>query len=116
MPTDYIERLLASWKPNSGLVCSPPAGSKPANFWASVECAFLNSFQATWQYAADAIGLGFAQGKTMLWRRDILERGGGIRALGQEFAEDAAGTKVIRSQGLHVRLVDRPFEQPLGRR
>jgi ceramide glucosyltransferase len=116
MPVDYIERLLASWKPDSGLVCSPPVGSKPANFWASVECAFLNSFQATWQYAADAIGLGFAQGKTMLWRRDILELGGGIRALGQELAEDAAGTKVVRGQGLHVRLVDRPFEQPLGQR
>ena len=41
---------------------------------------------------------------------------GGIRALGAEIAEDAAATKVIRSLGLHVRLVDTPFEQPLGRR
>ena len=116
MPVDYIERLLAGWRADTGLVCSPPIGSKPANFWAGVECAYLNSFQATWQYVADALGIGFAQGKTMLWRRDILERGGGIRALGSELAEDAAGTKIIRDLGLHVRLVDRPFEQPLGRR
>jgi ceramide glucosyltransferase len=116
MPVDYIERLMASWRPDTGLVCSPPLGSSPANFWAGVECAYLNAFQATWQYVADALGTGFAQGKTMLWRRDILENGGGIRALGSELAEDAAGTKIIRNQGLRVRLVDRPFEQPLGRR
>jgi ceramide glucosyltransferase len=116
MPVDYIERLLASWRPDSGLICSPPVGSHPANFWAELECAYLNSFQAIWQYIADGLGIGFAQGKTMLWRRDILERGGGIRALSRELAEDAAGTKIIRGLGLHVRLVDRPFEQPLGRR
>ena len=30
----------------------------------------------------------------MLWRRDILEAGGGIEALGAEIAEDAASTKL----------------------
>ena len=58
--------------------------------------------------------LGFAQGKTMLWRRADLERAGGIRALGAEIAEDAAATKVVRRAGKRVRLVDRAFGQPLG--
>src|SRR5205085_5754875 len=61
-------------------------------------------------------GLGFAQGKTMLFRRDIVERGGGIGALGGELAEDAAATKLVRGQGLNVHLVENPFEQPLGSR
>ncbi len=52
----------------------------------------------------------------MLWRRDILDDAGGIEALGSEIAEDAAATKIVRAQGLDVRLVDRPFEQPLGPR
>jgi ceramide glucosyltransferase len=52
----------------------------------------------------------------MLWRRDVLERAGGIRALGAEVAEDAAATKIVRAAGLSVRLVDAPFAQPLGRR
>jgi ceramide glucosyltransferase len=86
----------------------------PDGFWAEVECAFLNTYQARWQYAADTVGLGFAQGKTMLWRRTDLERSGGIRALGAEIAEDAAATKVVRSAGKRVRLVDRAFGQPLG--
>jgi ceramide glucosyltransferase len=52
----------------------------------------------------------------MLWRRADLGRAGGIRALAAEPAEDAAATKVVRSAGLRVRLVDAPFAQPLGRR
>jgi ceramide glucosyltransferase len=77
---------------------------------------FLNTYEARWQYAADTLGFGFAQGKTMLWRRADLERAGGIPALAKEVAEDAAATKVVRGAGLKVRLVDRPFPQPLGRR
>ena len=116
MPPDYIRRLLAAWDSSTGLVCSPPVGCAPAGVWAELECAFLNTYQARWQCFADSLGLGFAQGKTMLWRRDTLERGGGIRALACELAEDAAATKLVGSQGLRVRVVARPFGQPLGRR
>jgi ceramide glucosyltransferase len=116
MPRDYVSLLHRAMRPDTGLVCSPPVGSRPSGFWAEVECAFLNTYQARWQLAADTIGFGFAQGKSMLWRRDLLDGAGGIRALGVEIAEDAAATKVVRSQGLRVRLVDAPFEQPLGSR
>jgi ceramide glucosyltransferase len=116
MPPDYIQRLLAAWRADTGLICSPPVGCRPAGFWAELECAFLNTYQARFQYTADTLGLGFAQGKSMLWRRAILERAGGIRALAAELAEDAAATKVVRRAGLRVRLVDAPFEQPLGYR
>jgi ceramide glucosyltransferase len=71
---------------------------------------------ARWQYLVDSLGWGFAQGKTMLWRRADLERAGGIGALAEEVAEDAAATKIVRSAGLKVRLIDRPLAQPLGRR
>ena len=116
MPPDYIQRLLAAWQPDCGLICAPPIGSRPENFWAGLECAFLNTYQARWQYFSDTLGNGFAQGKTMLWRRVDLEAGGGIRALGGEVAEDAAATKLVRGLGLEVHLVDAPFAQPLGRR
>jgi ceramide glucosyltransferase len=116
MPPDYLTRLMARWDDETGLVCSPPAGSHPENFWAGVECAILNTYQARWQYTADTLGAGYAQGKSMLWRRDILERAGGIRRLGEEAAEDAAATKIIRAQGLTIKLADAPFTQPLGPR
>lgn len=116
MPRDYIARLFADWRADTGLVCSPPLGCAPDGFWAEVECAILNTFQARWQCAADGVGFGFAQGKTMLWRREFLASNGGLRVLASEIAEDAAATKLVRGAGLRVSVVRQPFEQPLGRR
>ena len=47
-----------------------PIGARPHNFWAGLECAFLNTLQARYQYVSESLGFGFAQGKTMLFRRD----------------------------------------------
>ncbi len=116
MPRDYIQRLMARWSADTGIVCAPPIGARPGSFAAEIECAFLNTYQARWQYAAETLGYGFAQGKTMLWRRDVLEAGGGIEALGAEIAEDAAATKLIHRAGLRAHLVNQPFQQPLGAR
>jgi ceramide glucosyltransferase len=116
-PRDYLQTMLAGFRDdNTAMVVSMPIGSRPEGYWAHVECAILNTFQARWQYGAEAIGIGFAQGKNMMWRREVLDRAGGIRALGSDIAEDAASTKIIRAQGMRIRLVDMPFEQPLGRR
>lgn len=116
MPRDYVQHLMAAWRPDTGLVCSTPLGSRPDGFWAEVECAFLNTLQGRWQYAGEALGLGFAQGKSMLWNKPMLDANGGIRALAAEIAEDAAATKLVNGIGLRVNLVASPFEQPLGQR
>jgi len=116
MPRDYIQRLTTRWGAGTGAVCSTPIGTRPENFWAALECAFLNTHQARWQYVGECLGLGFAQGKSMLLHHPVIARGGGIRALGAELAEDAALTKLVREAGLHVHLVANPFPQPLGRR
>ena len=116
MPPDYLQHLLGAWRADTGLVCSTPLGTRAEGFWADVECAFLNTLQARWQYAGEAVGLGFAQGKSMLWHKPFLEAHGGIRALAAEIAEDAAATKLVRAAGRRVHLVDSPFDQPLGRR
>lgn len=116
MPKDYLQRLLHPRDNETGLICSPPVGSYPKGFWAEVECSFLNTYQARWQLAADSVGFGFAQGKSMLWRKSELETSGGISALARDIAEDAAATKIVREVGKKVRLVDRPFCQLLGYR
>ncbi len=116
LPPDYLRQLMASWGPRTGLVCSPPVGTDPVGFAAEVEAAFLNSHAARWQMNADALGFGFAQGKTMFWRRADLDRAGGLMAIGREAAEDAASTRLVRGAGLKVSLVPAPFAQPLGPR
>lgn len=116
MPPDYLQRMLARWDRSTGLVASPPVGARPQGFWGELECAFLNSFAARWQLCADAVGFGFAQGKSMLWHKPLLEKAGGLARLSSEPAEDAAATKIVRGQGLKVRLVRMPFAQPIGAR
>jgi ceramide glucosyltransferase len=114
LPRDFVSRLFSAWRSETGLVSSPPLGAAPESAAAELECAFLNSYQARWQYTADAIGLGFAQGKLLFWQRNLLDRAGGIARLAQLPAEDAAATKIVRQAGLDVRLLAQPLPQPLG--
>lgn len=116
LPPDYLSQLLLRWDAHTGLVTSPAAGVDPQGFGAALECAFLNGYQARWQTAADQVGLGYAQGKTLFWKRDFLEAAGGPGPLGDSIAEDAASTKLVRSAGLKIHLARRPFLQPVGRR
>jgi ceramide glucosyltransferase len=116
IPPDYLDRLFARWTERCAFVCSPPVGMDLKGWPAELEAAFLNTFQARWQLAVDELGFGFVQGKTMLLRRSDLESEGGLSALAREVAEDAAATKIARAWGREVRVVDRPFPQPLGRR
>ncbi|TCT05596.1 glycosyltransferase family 21 protein [Aquabacter spiritensis] len=116
VPPDLIARLLAVWDGRTGLVSSPPLGTRPAGFWAEVECALLNSCFARWQLAGDELGGGFAHGKLLAFRRSFLDAHGGIEGFYRETAEDAAITKLVRSAGLGVRLCRRPIAQPLGPR
>lgn len=116
LPPDYIDRLLARRAPDVGLVTSPPVGIRPEGLWGALECAFLNSNQARLQLAIDSLGLGFAQGKTLMWDRAFLTAHGGLAPLGARLAEDVAATRLVRGAGLRVALTARPFPQPIGRR
>ena len=116
LPRDAVARLWARWDERCGMVCTAPVGSRASGWAAKLECAFLNGYQARWQMAADGVGLGFAQGKVMFFQRRLVIAAGGLGALAEEPAEDAAATNVVHAAGLQVRLVDKPFEQPLGYR
>ncbi|ULB09043.1 glycosyltransferase [Cereibacter azotoformans] len=116
LPRDYLEQLMSEWRPGVGLVSSPPAGGRAEGIWGALEASFLNGLQGRWQLAAARVGLGFAQGKTMFLDRSLLDERGGLAALGAELAEDVAATRLVRAAGRSVRLVPRPFTQPIGRR
>lgn len=116
LPPDYLRHLVDCWRPDTALVSAPPQAESARGFWAAVEAAFLNGNQARLQLAADTLGQGFAQGKTLMWRKAELDAVGGLAALGRDLAEDVACTKVARGMGKRVRLARRLFGQPIGRR
>ena len=112
VPPDVIGRIVGAWREDTGLVSAPPVGVLPDGFGARLECAFLNTYEARWQYVVDAFGAGYAQGKTLFYRKADLDRSG-MRELAAEPAEDAASTKMVRGLGLKVRLAP-PSPLPLG--
>lgn len=114
IPPDYLDQLICRLEDQVGMVTAPPVGYAPLGFWAEVECAFLNSYQARIQYAVDMMGCGFAQGKTLFFRRHDLDNGG-FSQLAEEPAEDAAATKMMRARGQRIRLAG-PFPQLIGMR
>ena len=72
--------------------------------------------QARWQYAGEAVGLGFAQGKSMLWQRAV-PRGAGRHPRARRRDRRGRGRdEAGAGAGRRVHLVAAPFEQPLGRR
>lgn len=113
-PPDYLDQLVATLETGAGMVSAPPVGFAPVGFWAELECAFLNAYQARMQYAIDTLGCGFAQGKTLFFRRADLDHGG-LAQLAAEPAEDAAATKMMRAKGQRIRLAG-PFPQLVGPR
>lgn len=116
LPRDYLRRVVGAWDEGCGLVSSPAVGTRAEGLAAHLECAFLNGNQARLQLAADSLGLGFAQGKTLFAERALIDGAGGLGLLGAELAEDLAATKLVRRLGRHVRLTPMPFAQPIGRR
>jgi ceramide glucosyltransferase len=110
---EFLQSLLCSMTEDTGVVSAPPIGCLPRGFWAKLECAFLNTYEARWQYAAEACGIGYAQGKTLFFRRRELISG--FSELAAEPAEDAAATKMVRARGLRAQLAI-PSLQPLGGR
>lgn len=112
VPPGVIRNIVGAWRDDTGLVTAPPVGVLPEGFGAWLECAFLNTYEARWQYVMDAFGAGYAQGKTLFYRKADLDRSG-MRELAAEPAEDAASTKMVRGLGLRVRLSP-PSPQPLG--
>jgi len=116
LPRDYLATVVDTWDAGCGLVSSPPVGTRAEGWGGRLEAAFLNGNQARLQLAADSLGTGFAQGKTLFFNRRILARAGGLAALGRDMAEDVAATRITRALGLHVRLTPRPFAQPVGRK
>ncbi len=116
LPPDFIQTLLVRWRPNTGVVSTAASVTRPESFAAEIECAFVNSLQGRWMMLADMAGFGFAQGRTLMWRREILEQAGGLRALTTEAADELAATRIVRKLGLRARLARLPLPQAIGRR
>ena len=117
MPPDYLDRVLERWQPDTGLVCSPPVGTRPEGRRRRSRMRLPQHLSGALAAHRRCAGHRLRAGQDhVLAARRSSTRAGSIEALAAEPAEDAASTKLIRAAGRKVRLVIHPFPQPLGRR
>lgn len=116
LPPDFVEQLLSCWREDTGVVSTATIVDQAETFGAELECAFMNMLQARWVLAADSVGYSFALGKSLMYRRDILDSVGGLPKLAEWAAEDIATTHAMRTAGYGIRLARDPVRQPVGRR
>lgn len=115
-PPDRIDALLPYLGGDVGLVSAVAIAVEPAGLAAEIECTFQNGYGARFLLAGDRIGQSVAMGKTLLFRRSDLDRGGGILAMAQGMAEDSAIRERLSAIGRRTALAPMPALQPLGRR
>ncbi len=115
-PPDRIDALLPYLGGDVGLVSAVAIAVEPVGLAAEIECAFQNGYGARFLLAGDRLGQSVAMGKTLLFRKSDLDRGGGILAMAQGMAEDSVIRERLSAVGLRTALAPAPALQPLGRR
>jgi ceramide glucosyltransferase len=111
---DYLRRKVAFLEPGVGVVTAAVAGHDPRGIGGMLEATFLNTFYARGLNLAFATGNPCVIGKSMLFRRSVAARFGGLRALANYLAEDYALGEEMRKLGLRVALTDQAIRQHVG--
>lgn len=110
----YLRRKVAFLTPGVGVVTAAVAGHEPRGWGGMLEATYLNTFYARGLNLAFATGNPCVIGKSMLFRRSVAARFGGLRALADYLAEDYALGEEMRKLGLSVALADEAVPQHVG--
>ena len=113
VPKDYLELKTRRFGTDVGMVTAVVAGHGPRYLGGHLEGVFLNTFYARWMFLAGDFGQDVVVGKSMLFRKSIARRFGGVPQLGRFLAEDFMAGHAMRMLGLKVEMMDRPIRQPL---
>lgn len=115
VPPDYLRRLVAHLDVDVGMVTSVVAGRHPKKAGGELESVYLNTFYARWMCLAEMAGKTCVVGKSMLFRRSVAERFGGMRNLARYLAEDYMAGEAMRKLGLRVVVAADPVCQVIGK-
>ncbi|MGZ3773519.1 MAG: ceramide glucosyltransferase [Pseudobdellovibrionaceae bacterium] len=114
VPTDYINRLVAHVESDTGIVTAVVAGRDFKSIGGELEAMYLNSFYARWMLVATALHEPVVVGKSMLFKRSVANRFGGIKSLARYLAEDYQAGRAMKQLGYKVVISRDPICQPIG--
>lgn len=113
---DYLEQLVSQLDENTGVVTARVVGTQSQNFAGDLEATILNTYYArTYLLVARLLGHPVVMGKTMLFRKSVAERFGGLRFLGKYLAEDFMAGEEFLKLGLKIKMISCPTVQIIGR-
>ena len=111
-----LGELVRSLTVGTGMVCAVPIGARPETFWAEIECAVMNNYQAPLLMAGSILQLDIGFGKVMLFNRRDLDSVDGISTMAAKIGDDHALAKALAQVGLRTVFAASVIKQPLGRR
>ena len=114
VPRNYLKRLTAHLDAGVGLVTAIVSGKDPIGFGAHLEAVYLNTFYARGMLLAAKVGRPCVIGKSMLFRRSVANRFGGIKILAKYLAEDFMAGEAMRMLGFRVVIASDPIHQRIG--
>ncbi|MGZ3769155.1 MAG: ceramide glucosyltransferase [Bdellovibrio sp.] len=113
--SDYISSLVAHVENDTGIVTAVVAGRDFASLGGELEAMYLNSFYARWMLVAATLKEPIVVGKSMLFKRSVANRFGGIKALADYLAEDYQAGRAMKQLGYKVVIARDPICQPIGK-
>lgn len=112
---NYVKRLVAHLDPSVGMVTAAVAGRNSEGLGGALESVYLNTFYARGMIITDRLGHPCVIGKSMLFRRSVAARFGGIQTLARYLAEDYMAGQAMGKLGLRVVIASDPVVQIIGK-
>lgn len=112
---DYLKRMVAEFQPTTGVLTSSVVGFGGKGLGGAIEETHLSTFVHRWMNLANAFGRTFVLGKSMMFRKSVFERFGGLKALANFIAEDFMAGELVKQMGYKVHLASQPVTQKVGK-
>ncbi|XP_022340706.1 ceramide glucosyltransferase-like [Crassostrea virginica] len=114
MKPDSLMDMMSFMKSDVGLVLQMPYCCTRKGFAAVYEKVYFGTFQSRNCLSANSVGINCSTGMSCLFRKDILEKSGGLAPLGKYLAEDYFISENIRKEGYRTVLCSQPAQQNSG--
>ena len=112
---DYLKSVARYMRDKKvGMVTAVISGASEKGLGGKLEAVFLNTFYARWMKLLFFVGRPCVVGKSMLFRKSMAQRFGGINILGRYLAEDYMAGEAVRRLGLKIVLAQDPVVQCIG--
>ncbi|MGZ3692728.1 MAG: ceramide glucosyltransferase [Bdellovibrionota bacterium] len=111
----YLKSLVSQMDKDVGVLTATVGGIGAKGGGGELESVYLNTFYSRGLALAFLFGKPCVIGKSMMFRKSVAEKFGGLKSLSMYLAEDYVIGERMRELGLKVKLMREPVSQYIGR-